>query len=87
MNVVFSVFLFSQTQYIGGVLFLIAAGIGIYVWFSWKERIPLATLMLKNVAKFTQRYPGTTFVGFIFMFASILYVAIWSFTVSGYMLL
>jgi hypothetical protein len=56
--------LLLQNWLAGGVMVFFAI---IYAWFfySWRNRIPFAKVMLKTVTRVTGQFPATMFSGFI----------------------
>ncbi|PRP77509.1 hypothetical protein PROFUN_14268, partial [Planoprotostelium fungivorum] len=79
--IAFSIYLFSIHSIFGGIITLLAALLHIFLWFSWRSRIPFASLMLRTVSGVTQRYHGMTVISYLSLFVSIFWIVLWVLTV------
>jgi len=69
---------FALGNWIGGIIFLVFAGLSALFFWLWRNRIPFAVEMLKTVSLLVQSYPGTTRVAFLSLVLQFGWFIFWS---------
>jgi hypothetical protein len=87
LNIVYNfsiAFMFMANGSFGaGALWLGLAFIFGMIWWSWRGRIPFATIMLESVVSILGQFPGTTFVAMLGLVVNVLWVGLWLVTLFG----
>lgn len=60
-----AVVFFVRGSFIGGIIWAVIAALYVFLWFSWRKRIPFATIILQTVCSITKKYPATMFAVFL----------------------
>lgn len=83
-----AILLFAITSnFIAPIILLVLAAIYAYLYYSWRHRIPFASLMLQTVSKITKRYPATLFVGVAGLVVQFAFLVLWVVTNIGLFML
>ncbi|KAF9101650.1 putative choline transporter, neither null mutation nor overexpression affects choline transport [Mortierella sp. AM989] len=62
-----------RRAWVVGIFSMLFAVLYAYMWFSWRSRIPFATVMLQTVTSVSKEYPATFIVAFVALFLQIVY--------------
>ncbi|KAI7900568.1 plasma-membrane choline transporter-domain-containing protein [Cokeromyces recurvatus] len=74
---------FYMHYYSAAIIFLIFTVLYLFCFWSWKDRIPFATIMLKTIVSLTRRYWSTLVTGIISLVIQTLYSVWFMFTIVG----
>ncbi|KAI9005314.1 plasma-membrane choline transporter-domain-containing protein [Gaertneriomyces semiglobifer] len=80
-----AVYYFYIGATVAGIIWVVFAGLLAFFFWSWRDRIPFAKLMLKTVTKITRQFPATLLVGFIGLVVETAFSALWLATFAGLM--
>ena len=87
-NIAFAILLFAITSsIIFPIILLVLAAIYAYVFWSWRHRIPFATVMLQTVTKITKKYPATLGVSVVGLIVQLAFLVLWVVTNVGLFML
>jgi hypothetical protein len=65
INLAIGIVFIMAGQWPGGIIMLLFTALWAWVFYSWRDRIPFAKVMLKTVTRVTGQFPATMFAGFI----------------------
>lgn len=82
-----SVFFILRGAVLPGVLTGVCALLYMVVAYTWRSRIPFATIMLTTIAQVTRKYQGTVIVGIGGLLAQLVWCIFFGFTVMGVVLM
>ena len=74
----FSIMSFAAGAVVGGVLFLLFAGLSAFIAYMMRHLIPFSAALLKMSTELTQMYRSTIYLAFAGLGAMILYMLFWS---------
>ena len=83
MNFVAAIIMFYFGAIIVGVLMLIGALFYIWCAFSWRSRIPFATIMLQTVIDVSRKFHGTLMTGVVALLVQAAFSVLWTVTLIG----
>ena len=87
-NVIFAILLFALTaNIILPIIMLVLSAIYAWVFWSWRHRIPFATMMLQTISSITKKYPATLFVSVLGLIAQLAFMVLWVITNIGLFML
>ncbi|KAF9199065.1 putative choline transporter, neither null mutation nor overexpression affects choline transport, partial [Haplosporangium sp. Z 27] len=69
--------------WVAGIIALIFGILYATMWFSWRSRIPFATVMLQTVTSVSKAYPATFLVAFLVLFLQIAYSIYFMAVIAG----
>jgi uncharacterized protein (DUF58 family) len=83
-NILLALYLIAVLrQFIFGGIMLFLAFIYAWCYWSWRFRIPFATVLLESVTGVTKRYPATVMLGVVGLIFEIAFIALWLTTFGG----
>lgn len=80
LSAIYFITLRNSSAYILAAFAFFSGLIQIFLYFNWRSRMPFASTMLKTVAMFTRRYPGTIVVGSIILIINSAWCIYWALT-------
>ncbi|KAI8369154.1 plasma-membrane choline transporter-domain-containing protein [Choanephora cucurbitarum] len=78
-----TIYYFIAHYYSAAIVFLIFSVLYVFCFFSWRSRIPFATIMLQTVTNITRKYPTTMLIGIISLVIQTAFSFFFLFTVVG----
>lgn len=74
---------FANGAYAAGGLWMFLAVVFGFIWWSWRGRIPFATIMLESVTSILGQFPGTTVAAVAGLAVNVAWLALWIVTLFG----
>lgn len=87
LNIIYNfgiaVFFLVSGSFGAGMIWAVLAVIFGAIWWSWRSRIPFATVMLESVTDILAQFPGTTLAAVSGLLVNVAWLGLWTITVFG----